>query len=466
MSLRLQISLLIAFFLTVIVGGLGIAITDNARVVRDIERRELIVPLSAQLNATIRTLQIERGRTVGLISSGGASANRQALDDHRPVTDQAMSAMLRVIGEQQIGANLAEVKDAVDALRALPGKVRAHRAKVDAGEISVPQNVAFYTGEIDAMIELIYGAISVASDTETAMKMTSFAFLVQAMEHGGLERALGAALFNQAAAGDVKSNTYKAYASRKAREQNALGQFLAQADTKIRDRFDATVSGPHIAQIDEWRQILAVISETNQGQGVSGKVWFDTATVRLNQIYDVSETLLADADAYLTGLMAQTRSAQHTTMVAAGLIVLLSLLVAVFMLRSIRRDVALVQNALQRLRMGDVTLDLPQKKPSGEIGQILSDVDGVAEYLGGIASVADRLSSGDLKNDVAPASIFDRLTHAFQIMAVSLNDVLTGARKGAGNYPPPGGVVSGRDGTLNGLKGSCACKASGIHNGA
>ena len=34
------------------------------------------------------------------------------------------------------------------------------------------------------------------------------------------------------------------------------------------------------------------------------------------------------------------------------------------------------------------------------------------------------------------------------------------------NYPPPGGVVSGRDGTLNGLKGSCACKASGIHNGA
>ena len=35
-----------------------------------------------------------------------------------------------------------------------------------------------------------------------------------------------------------------------------------------------------------------------------------------------------------------------------------------------------------------------------------------------------------------------------------------------GNYPPPGGVVSGRDGTLNGLKGSCACKASGIHNGA
>ena len=36
----------------------------------------------------------------------------------------------------------------------------------------------------------------------------------------------------------------------------------------------------------------------------------------------------------------------------------------------------------------------------------------------------------------------------------------------ARNYPPPGGVVSGRDGTLNGLKGSCACKASGIHNGA
>ena len=66
----------------------------------------------------------------------------------------------------------------------------------------------------------------------------------------------------------------------------------------------------------------------------------------------------------------------------------------------------------------------------------------------------------------------DRMTLAGDIDPTYLSTFVKAAAAGVealtyrGNYPPPGGVVSGRDGTLNGLKGSCACKASGIHNGA
>ncbi|MEM9781104.1 MAG: nitrate- and nitrite sensing domain-containing protein [Pseudomonadota bacterium] len=431
MSLKLKVTLLVTMLLTVILGGLGFLVIENERLVGDVERRQLIVPLSTELNATIHMLQIERGRSVGLISSGGAPANRQALDEHRPVAEAAVAQLLDFVAETDIAAALPEIGEAVRLLAALPNKVEVHRRAVDEGAVSVPENIAFYSGEIDSMIELIYQAISVSPDTASAMKMTSFAFLVQAMEHGGLERALGAALFNQAASGDVNTATFKAYASRLAREQNALGQFLSQAAPTIRERFDATVSGPHIARIAEWREILAVIPETNDGNQVSGRLWFDTATTRLDQIYEVSEALVADAEVYIAGLLAQKRTKAERMIIIAGTVLSLSLLAAVTMLRAFGRSVRLVIDALGRLRQGDIDIQLPARAPGGEIGQILTDVVGVAEYLGGIATVADRVSAGNMRETMVPLSIYDRLTHALQIMALSLGDVLERARAGA-----------------------------------
>ena len=431
MSLKLKITLILGMLMTVILGGFGVVVLDSLRLVDDIERRQQIIPLSAGLNATIRTLQIERGRTVGVISSGGAEANRAALDAHRPNTDAEVQKLLKMASKNGLEASLPEIGVAVQALTELPGKIAKHRDAVDAGQITVPQNIAFYTGEIDRMIELIYAAIALSPDTYTATEMTSFAFLVQGMEHGGLERALGAALFNQAAAGEVKRATYKAYASRLAREQNALEQFLAQAPADFRTRFEETVSGPHIEQITAWREVLANIAETHDGQGVNGKLWFDTATKRLGQIFAVSETLIEDSSNHVAEMLAHERASERNMIMVAGTVILITVLAAVSMLVSFSKSVNLVINALGQLRQGVVNIELPGPPPKGEIGLILNDVVGVADYLKSISQVADRVSAGNFRDDIAPASIFDRLTHAFQIMAVTLSDVLEKTRGGA-----------------------------------
>lgn len=428
MSLKLKISLLLSVLLSVIVLGFGYAVLESMRKARDFERRANIISLSAEVNAAIRTLQIERGRTVGLISSGSAPANRKALDEHRPITDAALSTLLSQVRDGDVADKLPEIGLAVSALTALPDAVARHRSAVDAGRITVPANVAFYTAEIEAMINLIYSAINLAPDTESAMKMTSFAFLVQAMEHGGLERALGAALFNQAAQGAVSTSTYRAYASRKAREQNALGQFLAQASEDRRQRFERIVAGPHIAQIGEWRQILAEIADTNDGKGVTGKIWFDTATQRLNQIYEVSETLIKDANLHFENIIStETRNSQ-IIMGIAIFTVLVSIIATVWVLASFTHSVGLVVQTLAKLREGDTDIALPKKQPGGEIGKILADVVDVAGYLNKISHIGDRISSGNLKGEMAPVSVFDRLTHSLQIMTLSLNDAINGAR--------------------------------------
>ncbi len=431
MSLKLKIALLLSLLLAGMVAGLGLAIQSKSSLVADVERRQNVIPLAAGLNTAIHALQTERGRTVSVISSGGSDINRKALEAHRPETDSALNRLQQTVLQLDLVAELPEIGPSVAALATVKERIVAHRAEVDAGRMTVPTNIAFYTGEIDAMIALIYAAIRVTPDTESAMAFTSFAFLVQAMEHGGLERALGAALFNQAASGQIKAVTYKAYASRRAREQNAVGQFLAQASPEVRARFEAIVSGPHIAQIADWRAILDAIAEAGDGQGVSGKVWFDTATLRLDQIFEVSETLLSDVSAHLATVLAEVRWAMQTLMVVAAAVIIAAVTAAAAMLLAFSRNVRMVTTALDCLRNGDTDIELPERMPSGEIGNILQNVKGVADYLGHIATVADRMAAGQMRDTAVPASIFDRLTHAIQIMSISLNDTLHGAKRGA-----------------------------------
>ncbi|MEM8761594.1 MAG: methyl-accepting chemotaxis protein, partial [Pseudomonadota bacterium] len=175
--------------------------------------------------------------------------------------------------------------------------------------------------------------------------------------------------------------------------------------------------------------------------GIVGSDWFDTATKRLDQIYGVSESLIEDAGTHVDGMLSKERAAAQMKIVIAAVVLLVSLLAAVMMLRSFSRSVTLVIETLARLREGDIEIELPEKAPGGEIGRILSDVVGVAGYLGGIASVADRVSAGNLKDEIRALSIYDRLTHAIQIMALSLSDILEKARGGAASVSREASVL-------------------------
>ncbi|MFK7942619.1 MAG: methyl-accepting chemotaxis protein [Paracoccaceae bacterium] len=431
MSLKLKISLLVGMLLMVIIGFLGSAFLTAMEMSHEIERKEQIIPVVVEVNATIRNLQIERGRTVGLISSGGAEANRTALDQHRPMTDASSSALFEVIERYDIIGTMPEIADAVRKISGLDGKVAAHRAKVDSGSVSVPENVAFYTAEIEAMIDLINASVRLMPNANASIEMISFAHLVRGVEHGGLERALGAALFNQAAKGKVNSATFKKYFAHRAHEENAIKLFLGQAMPEVRARYGEMVAGPHIDQITEWREALFVIGETHDAAGVDGKVWFDTATKRLNQMYEVSQTLTDDAHTMLIALIEEQVAKELTLAVVASLVLLVSIGASVAMIWSFGRNVKLVTDALGELRQGQSDIELPERLPSGEIGQILADVGSVANYLKGIATVADQISGGNLRDEMVPSSIYDRLTHAFQIMLISLNGVLEGAKTGA-----------------------------------
>ncbi|MEM9139583.1 MAG: nitrate- and nitrite sensing domain-containing protein [Pseudomonadota bacterium] len=427
MSLKLQISALLFCLLAVIVGVFGFTVTQQMELVAKVEKRALVIPLSRDLNAAIRTLQVERGTTVGHISSGAGDA-ATALAEQRAAVDAALTGLLQTIEQKQIAQNIPYIADSLAKLADVPAQVAAHRALVNDNAVTVPENARFYTAQVDEMVQVISRAIKQAPDTTSAMKILSFSLLVQAMEHGGLERAFGAALLNGAAEGSVNADILAAYKTRRSSEQATLEQFISKSTQQFRDRFGVVVAGPEIEQFNAWRAVLADIGQTGDGQGINGADWFAAATARLDLIYAVSEEVLAEADQYLSGIAEEGRNSFMAYAAIAAAVALLAIAATVLIMRAFVRNVDQIIAALGDLSQGKTEIDLPRKRPAGEIGKILADVERVSGYLASTADTADRIAGGDLTSEVKPVSEYDRLSVAFQVMALSLNRVLSNAR--------------------------------------
>ena len=288
------------------------------------------------VSAVIHELQIERGKSAGMIAAGYPQNLQDGVAEQRAKVDKAVAAFQDYVGRTPEGAHAPEVSKSIQTalvdLRGIPD----FRARVDQRSSSRGDTVKFYTHQIDDLISVL-GHIAQHSKTEaTASRIMPFLALVRAKEHGGLERALGAVLLTQAGKGEVELSTYRTYLGRAAGERNALASFASVASAEYAGWLEQALQAPVVAQVEDVRNRLAEIIRTNDNGGVAGPAYFAAATERLNLIKSVED-------------------------------------------------------------------------------RIVSDYETVSKQR---------------------------------------------------NYPPPGGVVSGRDGTLNGLKGSCACKASGIHNGA
>lgn len=431
MSLKLQINILLIGLLTVILGLFGYLTMNSLQSIAETERRATLIPVAAQMNATIKTLQVERGRTVGLISSGGGTENRAALDAHRPKTDAAIQALFDVIRSQDITNNVPELSASFAGLDGMAERVQAHRAKVDSGEVSIPANIAFYSKEVEKQIDTLFTSAGELPDTYLAMELLSFTFLVEVMEHGGLERALGAAVFNQAAAGAVDPATLKKHDIYLTKEEVALHEFLVQASPKFVELYNSTVTGPDVEQVKRWRGVLATLDNQTEPVAITGKEWFGIATKRLNLIYQVSEKLIDDANLHVTDMIDHEKRVETVLLGIAAVILVFSTLAAFLILRSFSRNVHQISKALNELCRGKTVIDLPERRPAGEVGQILKDVEQVANYLSYTAETADRIAGGDLTTEINPVSEYDRLTMSFQIMSLSLSQVLDHARSAA-----------------------------------
>lgn len=329
-----------------------------------------LVEVSKGISGTIHELQKERGRSVGLITSGYPDAALTAIREQRALTDRAIENLKSTYDRTQIREIIpymsADADKIIDALDALAG----FRDQVDAKNAQTGDVVSTYTGVIVSMIEKLALYIEKSSDPAVTEQLTPMFFLLQAKEDSGLERALGAALLNQAAQGNYDPIRYRGYLNRLIGEEKLLKEFRAFASERQIALFEDTVTGPDVDQVMEWRKVIGDIPNTRDNQGVIGAEWFATATKRINLIYSVENQIADTALQIANNVYDNANSAFWWIVVIDAILVSLAGLYGVLVAGWVSGRLGKVSGPLRLLARGDMSVDVKKSDGVDEIAQM------------------------------------------------------------------------------------------------
>ncbi len=338
-----------------------------------VQRYERLIPLAEvaqSASAVVHELQKERGRTVGFISSNWEDRFFSEVQDQRSLTDPAIATYLATVGDTGLSADVPELAALLDGIEDRLSQVPLHRDNVDARSMTVAENVAFYTQIIEDLMSLVSQTVLYSPSDRLVAELLPLQALVNAKEDAGLERALGSALLNQAAAGDADFGLFLRYHRRLAGEAKALAEFNLFALPDHVAQFDTTVIGPEVDQVTAWRDVILALPQTGDPQGVDGIEWFNTATVRINlfkQVEDaIAERAIATAETELDRLLSGLWALVAVNLAAVVTAVGLGLAIALRISQPLRN---LVDSTMQ-LASGETEIKIPYVGQQGEIGEM------------------------------------------------------------------------------------------------
>ncbi|MBO9424083.1 methyl-accepting chemotaxis protein [Labrenzia sp. R4_1] len=368
-SIRAQIALLAIVPLVAFMIASGLAL--NEAMIESRKASEILPTalISERSEAVLHELQKERGRTAVLMASGYAAKPRELLDNQRKATDAAVAEMQAAVADFDISNE--KLLERVRTTSAELDQITQHRAGVDAKSVKGPDNLAFYSGKVRKLITIVNSAVQASSDNEYAQHMTPFLLLTEAIEAGGLERAIGGQLFAIVGKdGGVPSARFLAYFDRLSVETAFLKNFQQIASPQQLAMFEQTVSGPAVDQVMEWRKVLRTLPETKDGQGIEGSVWFGKATERLNMIRAASIEMLKAGEARAAQISEAANGHLMLVLTETIAVVLVTLALVAWQLRNVTQTLGRLTSSLVRIADGDIDFKMPFSDRTDAIGEL------------------------------------------------------------------------------------------------
>lgn len=258
-------------------------VQTQQRQASEMNRLAELTAFGGNISAVIHELQRERGNTAGFIGSQGGEVFRDRLAAQRDVTDDVVAQYYQAFAAKDLAlysqAYAAQVRRANELLEA----IAAHRDAVDTLDINLGAGVAPYTQTINAYLEAYVEEVHESRDAEMTEGMISLLNLMEAKENAGIERAIGANSFGQAAV--PRSNHQRIYNLRAAQDAY-IHEFKMVMGDEWAAVFDNTIE-PTQAEVDRFRSILVDAGYGGTVAPGQAGAWFDASTRRIDAMMQV-----------------------------------------------------------------------------------------------------------------------------------------------------------------------------------
>ncbi len=280
---------LVLLLMVPLAGLLFYAVTSSKEIYhewRDAATTEPLVELAVAVGNLVHELQIERGSTGGFVQSKGQKFAAE-LPGYRAETDKKLGLLKDGYKRLDAAALPPALKAGLDAALAGFGDLGTHRESVSKLSIPAGQAVAYYSGVVGRLLDIIPTMAEQSEDPNIAKLLTPYVVFLQAKERSGQERALLTQVF---AAGKIESAQYLAFLGLIGTQDTYLGLFNAYAPAESRAFYKTKMTGEFTAQVERMRKV--VIDKASEGNfGIDPVQWFGSATNRINAMREVELSL-------------------------------------------------------------------------------------------------------------------------------------------------------------------------------
>ena len=303
MSIKNKLNLIIVMVLSFALIIIGLTIHNAMQRNTKITQAQELNVLSQKLSRLIHETQKERGASAGFIASKGVKFVK-VLPKQRLLTTQRNQELKQYIESLNLLSFSKELQNKIGAFENYMGKIDQIRKQVDNLNISVKDEVAYYTKMNKEILDIISLTAKLADTQELVKALDAYTNFLKSKERAGIERAVLSVIFSENKFHDGMFSKFVTLIA----EQNAyMDSFLAMASDKSKALYIKTMHSPVISKVDAMRDI-AKNKSADGDFGVDSEVWFQTMTKKINLLKNIDDALAKHNDALLAELEAKANT--------------------------------------------------------------------------------------------------------------------------------------------------------------
>ena len=367
---------------------------------------ETLIDLSEDLSALIQETQEERGASAGYLGSHGKKFSI-ILPKQRMLTDKKINILKEELSKIDFAKFPPKLKEEINKLMVYLNKLPDIRNKVTNFELTVPQEVKWYT-KMNAQILKIIGLTATYSPNEKiAMDLASYTSFQKAKERAGIERAVLSATFG---ADKFLPGMYTKFITLVAQQKAFINDFLTFANPEMKKMYFSVISKPPFKEVDEMRAIAMSHHKTG-GFDVDPVYWFKTITKKINYLRQIDKNIAKITKRDLNSI--------HDSAIIDFIIGTIIAIIIIFLSYLIVRSFSIQLNSLKNLILmiaenRDLSLDIRiyEHDEFGEIRKALR------EFLGNLHEVMIRATSSSTENK----NVSNNLQKTFDLIIKNTNE--------------------------------------------
>jgi methyl-accepting chemotaxis protein len=286
MSLKTKVIVIVILSVSMIVYFTGRELMRHFEFEQKKQQLSELIVLSQSLSKLIHETQKERGMSAGYIGSHGKKF-KSMLPKQRKLTDERIKEYKEIISKIDFSKYNPEFKKLIEKLNSYLEKLPEIRKKVDNFEISLKDEVKWYTQMNATILKIIGLTARLAPNEIIAMDLAAYTSFLKAKERAGIERAVLSATFGA----DKFAPGMYTKLIRLISEQDAyIDDFLTFANNKMKKMYFEAAKHPAFKEVERLREI-AISKHNIGGFNVDAEYWFKSITQKINQLKKIDDAI-------------------------------------------------------------------------------------------------------------------------------------------------------------------------------